>query len=57
MRVLLQKVSAGSVKVDGVVCGAIEEGFVALIGVTHEDTSEIAERLALKTVHLRVFSR
>lgn len=55
MRVLLQKVSAGSVKVDGVVCGAIEEGFVALIGVTHEDTSDIAERLALKTVHLRVF--
>lgn len=56
MRVLLQRVSAGSVTVDGEVCGAIEGGFVALVGVTHDDTQGEAERLAKKTANLRVFS-
>ena len=56
MRVLLQRVSEGAVSVDGEVCGAVERGFVALVGVTHADTPEIAERLAQKTAHLRVFA-
>ncbi|MDE2858013.1 MAG: D-aminoacyl-tRNA deacylase [Chloroflexota bacterium] len=56
MRVLLQRVSAGSVAVDGNVCGAIEQGFVALVGVAHDDTQVEAERLAKKTANLRVFS-
>ncbi|MDE2949728.1 MAG: D-aminoacyl-tRNA deacylase [Chloroflexota bacterium] len=56
MRVLLQRVSAGSVAVDGKVCGAIEQGFVALVGVAHDDTQAEAERLAKKTANLRVFS-
>lgn len=56
MRVLLQRVSAGSVTVDGEVCGAIEQGFVALVGLTHDDTVAEAERLAHKTANLRVFS-
>jgi len=56
MRVLLQRVSAGSVTVDGKVCGAIEQGFVALVGVAHDDTPAEAERLAKKTANLRVFS-
>ncbi len=56
MRVLLQRVSAGSVTVDGKVCGAIEQGYVALVGVTHDDTEVEPERLAKKTANLRVFS-
>lgn len=56
MRVLLQRVSAGSVTVDGVVTGAIEQGCVALVGVTHGDTQEEARRLARKSANLRVFS-
>ncbi len=56
MRVLLQRVSAGAVTVDGLVTGAIDQGFVALIGIKHSDEREIAERLANKTANLRVFS-
>ena len=56
MRVLLQRVSAGSVKVEGEVVGEIEGGFVALVGVTHSDTEAEAEKLANKTANLRVFS-
>lgn len=56
MRVLLQRVSTGSVEVEGEIKGAIESGFVALVGVTHSDTDAEAEKLAKKTANLRVFS-
>lgn len=55
MRVILQRVSRGSVTVEGTVTGAIEQGFVALVGVTQEDTEAEAALLAKKTAHLRVF--
>ena len=55
MRVLLQLVSAGSVRVDGDITGEIERGFVALVGVTHADTEAEAQKLAAKTANLRVF--
>ncbi|MBN2470246.1 MAG: D-tyrosyl-tRNA(Tyr) deacylase [Anaerolineae bacterium] len=55
MRVVLQRVSRGSVTVEGSVVGAVENGFVALVGVTHDDTEAQAELLARKTAHLRVF--
>ncbi len=56
MRVLLQRVSAGSVTVNGSVTGEIADGFVVLVGVTHSDTAADAEKLAGKTANLRVFS-
>ena len=55
MRVVLQRVTEASVTVDGEVVGAIEEpGLMVLLGVTHDDTEEIAERLAAKTWTLRI---
>ena len=39
MRVILQRVQRGSVTVEGRVTGAVENGFVALVGVTHGDTA------------------
>lgn len=56
MRVLLQRVTKGSVSVDGKVAGEIDCGFVALVGVTHSDNESIAEKLAYKTANLRVFA-
>ena len=56
MRVLLQRVSAGSVTVDGDISGEIAGGFVALVGVTHGDTEAESAKLANKTANLRVFS-
>lgn len=55
MRVILQRVSAGSVSVDGQMIGEVGRGFVALVGVTHDDTSAQAALLARKSAHLRVF--
>lgn len=55
MRVVLQRVSRGAVTVEGAVVGAVEEGFVALVGVTHADTEAEAAQLARKTANLRVF--
>jgi D-aminoacyl-tRNA deacylase len=56
MRLILQRVTQGSVTVDGTITGQIEQGFVALVGVTHNDTPAEAEFLAKKTAVLRVFS-
>ena len=56
MRVLLQRVSRAAVVVDGARTGAVGRGFLALVGVTHEDDAAAARRLAAKTARLRVFS-
>jgi len=55
MRVILQRVTRGSVTVEGDMTGEIETGFVALVGVTEGDTADDAALLASKTANLRVF--
>ena len=55
MRVLLQRVEQASVAVEGREVAAVGRGFLALVGVTHDDTHEHAARLAAKLVKLRVF--
>jgi D-tyrosyl-tRNA(Tyr) deacylase len=56
MRALVQRVSRASVKVGGAVTGAIGPGLVVLLGVTHDDTPEICDRLADKVRALRIFA-
>ena len=56
MRVLLQRVSRASVAIDGVERGAVGRGFLALVGVAHEDDAAAARKLAAKTARLRVFA-
>jgi D-tyrosyl-tRNA(Tyr) deacylase len=56
MRVLLQRVSRAAVAVDGVETGSIGRGFLALVGVSHEDDVATAHKLAAKTARLRVFA-
>ncbi len=55
MRIVLQRVQRGSVRVDGEMVGEIGRGYVALVGLTHDDTREIVAALAKKTAGLRVF--
>ena len=55
MRALLQRVSRASVCVDGEVTGAIENGFLVLLGVTHGDDEAVADALARKVTGVRVF--
>ncbi|WP_432836402.1 D-aminoacyl-tRNA deacylase [Dactylosporangium sp. CA-092794] len=54
MRALVQTVSRASVTVDGSVVGAVEDGLLVLVGVTHSDTSEISVTLAHKVHELRI---
>jgi D-aminoacyl-tRNA deacylase len=56
MRALVQRVSRASVRVEGREVAKIGEGLLVLLGVTHEDTPAIAERLAERVRALRVFS-
>jgi D-aminoacyl-tRNA deacylase len=55
VRVVLQRSKEAKVEVDGEIVGAIEKGFVLLVGITHSDTLEEAKYLADKIIHLRVF--
>lgn len=55
MKAVIQRVTTASVSVDGEVIGAIENGFLILLGVCEGDTSDDAEILARKTANLRVF--
>lgn len=55
MRIVLQRVTRASVRVDGEVVGAIDAGLLALVGVAAGDTAADAEALAAKTAALRIF--
>ena len=55
MRALIQRVSRANVSVDGEVVGAIQQGFVVLLGVTHGDGELEAEWMANKVAGLRLF--
>lgn len=56
MRVLLQRAADASVSVDGALVGGYSGlGLVALVGVTHSDSAELARRLADKLFDLRIF--
>jgi D-tyrosyl-tRNA(Tyr) deacylase len=48
-------VKSACVRVDGNVVGEIGEGFLILLGVTHEDTETQCRKLADKLCSLRIF--
>ena len=52
---MIQRAKDASVKVDDVVIGQIDHGFVILLGVTHDDTDKDIDTLVNKIIHLRVF--
>jgi D-tyrosyl-tRNA(Tyr) deacylase len=55
MRVLLQRVSRGEVRIEKRVAGQIGRGFVLLVGFTHADSDEQLVWMADKVIGLRVF--
>ena len=55
MRAIVQRVSKGKVTVEDQTIGAIEKGFVVLLGVGQEDNDKDIEYLADKIMNLRVF--
>lgn len=55
MRFVIQRVTRASVTVDGSVTGAIDKGFLVLIGVEESDTKDIADKMIKKLVGMRIF--
>ncbi|MEO7218208.1 MAG: D-aminoacyl-tRNA deacylase [Gemmatimonadaceae bacterium] len=56
MRVVAQRVSRASVRIDGVVVGEVGNGLMLLVGFTHDDTSREVIWMTEKLLGLRIFS-
>lgn len=56
MKAHLQRVTYGSVSIDGEIVGEIESGFVILLGVKHDDTPRDVSYLVEKVAAMRIFS-
>lgn len=54
MRAVVQRVTQARVDVAGETVGEIASGLMVLLGVTHDDTPELAKRLAAKIWTLRI---
>ena len=54
MKAVIQRVKNASVSVGGSVCGSCSEGFLILFCAVEGDSEEDIDRLAQKTVNLRV---
>ena len=55
MRAVIQRVSQASCTVDEKITGAIENGFLVLLGIEDADTGDDLQWLAQKITNLRVF--
>jgi D-tyrosyl-tRNA(Tyr) deacylase len=55
MRAVVTRVSSASVQIEGETVGRIGTGFLVFLGVTHEDTEALGNKLADKIVSLRIF--
>ncbi len=55
MKAWLQRVSSASVSVGGEKISEIGRGYLVLLGVTHSDTAETADKLAVRIPQVRLF--
>ncbi len=55
MRFLVQRVTHASVEVEQHTIGEIQKGFLVLIGISQQDTKEIADKMIRKLIGLRIF--
>ena len=55
MRAVIQRVTKASVTVDGKVVAEIGRGLLILLGIAPEDSMAVAEQMADKIAHLRIF--
>ncbi len=56
MKIVIQRVEYAAVKVEGKICGKIDNGYLVLLGIGQEDTEKECERMAAKMINLRIFS-
>lgn len=55
MKFLIQRVTEANVRVDSEIIGQIQKGFLVFIGVSQNDTQEIADKMIHKLLNLRIF--
>ena len=55
MRFVIQRVQHAEVAVDNKTIGAIKQGFLVLVGVSNDDTLQIADKMVKKLIGLRIF--
>ena len=56
MRLVLQRVTHGSVTIEGKVKGKIDQGYVVLVGFGQDDDEKVLDPMIDKMLNLRVFS-
>jgi D-tyrosyl-tRNA(Tyr) deacylase len=56
LRIVLQRVTRASVRIDGETVGAIDGGLLLLVGVADGDDEGTARRLAQKCAEMRIFA-
>ena len=54
MRLVIQRVQYGEVKVDNQVVGSIQKGFVVLVGISDTDDNQIADKMLKKMLNLQL---
>ena len=55
MKIVLQRVLNAKVTVDGSTTGEIGKGYLLLLGVSDDDTKDIADKMIEKIARLRIF--
>lgn len=55
MKVILQRVKFAKCTVDNNVTGSIKDGYMLLVGYTHNDNAETNQKMAKKIANLRIF--
>ena len=55
MRIVIQRVSEASVKIEGKIKSEIDNGLLILLGIAEDDSSEDIDWLVKKVINLRIF--
>lgn len=55
MRFIIQRVKKAEVSVDEELIGKIQKGFLVLLGISSDDTKEIADKMIRKMIAQRIF--
>lgn len=55
MKLIIQRVTQASCTIDGKVHSSIRKGFMVLVGISNDDTREIADKYIAKMTKLRIF--